>query len=230
MGLSGNQHRSTQRSGLVLEAFSPSASRKSILKYPLKSPVPLYSLPNTKRRKSPQCGQQCCGGDGKSPCPAHGILVPFAPGFVLKRPRLIKRGRNNGNILFPSQGTVQRLPHLWRPCQHHLPQCGCLMWDFFRVILFGCSCAVTGLALPAPISVKSLSAALTYRNVLSSLILGWRHMESTLAITAISTQKFLTFMTSYLTQFCFCSLWKSDSSRPMEVHHHVSQPSTSKLC
>lgn len=117
-----------KRSGLVLEASSPSASRKSVLKYPLKSPVLLYSLPNTKRRKSPQCGQQCCGGDGKSPCPAHGILLPFAPGsFVLKRPWLIKRGRNNGNILFLSQGMVQRLPHLWRPCQHQLPRCGCLM-------------------------------------------------------------------------------------------------------
>lgn len=223
MGLSGNQRHSAQK------VTSPSGSLFFFCqqeKYSKISPKELCSpvLPSKYKKEeitSMRGVANHCGGDGKSPCPAHGSHIPFAPdSFVINRAWLIKRGRNNGNILFPPQGRVQRWPHLWRPCQHQLSRCGCLMRDFLRGnSVSGCpSCtsgAVTGQSLPAPVIVNSPSAPLSYRNVLSSLILGediWRAMSEHVnqhiscqsacqsarqtAIRAMSTQRFLTFMTS----------------------------------
>lgn len=120
MALSGNRCRSTQKVSSRSGSLFSFCQQEKCFKTSPKEPSTPFQIQKG--------GNHLNVGSGKSPSPAHGTHVPFAPGsFVIKRSRLIKRGRNNGNIRFPPQGTVQKLPHLWRPRQHQLSQCGCLM-------------------------------------------------------------------------------------------------------
>lgn len=109
-GLAGSPCRATQKVRSHSGSFSSSsASRKSNLKYPLKNPASLCQdpIPNM-RRKSPQPEERVPWWEWPMSLPSPG---PFASdSLIIKRPHLIKRGRNNKYVLFPQHTTLKRSP------------------------------------------------------------------------------------------------------------------------
>lgn len=181
MGLAGSWCHGTQKVRSHSESLcSPSASRKNHLKYPLKNsrspPPPNPAAKYEKEEIASIWGTALQWGWAIS-LPSPRDPDPFASAsLVIRRPCLIKRGRNNGYILFPQHHTLQRSSRLWRPT----PTLTVAVWpvayetSLGETTLFRCSSytfgAVDGLDLPVPASLKSSSAPFAYKNVPHSLV------------------------------------------------------------
>lgn len=156
---------------------------KSFLK---KSPkevlLPLHpSCLNTKRKKSSQSGERCCGGDGQRPCLACWPKDPFASdSLVTKRPHLIRRGRNDGFILFPCQVAENYTSVGPQANINHCHGAGCT-WGFVRE-----HAASLGVPLFLQLACTNPRGPFTSCNGLQALILSCTWKKPTLAGTAIS--------------------------------------------
>lgn len=182
-GLAGSWCHGTQKVRSHSESLcSPSASRKNHLKYPLKNsrspPPPNPAAKYEKEEIASIWGTALQRGWAIS-LPSPRDPDPFASAsLVIRRPCLIKRGRNNGYILFPQHHTLQRSSRLWRPT----PTLTVAVWpvayetSLGETTLFRCSSytfgAADGLDLPVPATLKSPSAPFAYKNVPHSLTLG----------------------------------------------------------
>lgn len=115
-GFPGNHCCSTQKVRSPPGSLSsPSASMKNHLKYPLKSPAtPHNPFQISKEGNCLSLGNSPVVGMDNLPAQPVGPRSFASDSLIVKRLHLIKRGRNNGYILFPQHGMLQRSSRLWR--------------------------------------------------------------------------------------------------------------------